>query len=133
MLVFFTAFYINVTVSTALTDIMLDSLKSEGMNILETLIKSKGNPENWELSPASAQSIGLAYSPYNLSTEKITALSSNCDLIKDIFNVYDYKLTIMKNDTTVLLCGYESLKKTILIERPVFIKDEYGKIMLELW
>ncbi len=132
ILIFFVGFNINTTISTVISDSGIDSLKSQAITIIEVLTKSGGEPEDWELSPGSTIKPGLAYSPYSLSMQKISALNSNCDLIK-LLGIEDYKLVIEKGGAELLSCGSEEPKAKVRIERAVFIEDDYGKIVLELW
>lgn len=127
----------NITFTNLLTDSKTDISKTKNLNSITILAEGKGDPPDWDLvaqsSPEDVKRVGLAYSPYNLSINKINNLSSNCDLISN-FYLGSFRLRIYNSTHSLLFCGYETMEPPISIEvKYVKIEDDYGNITLELW
>lgn len=127
----------NITFSNLLTDSRADILKTQAINSITILVEDGGSPSNWESfalsSPWLVERVGLASSPLELSSSKISGLYSNCDLLEN-FDLGSYRLRIYDSDNRVLFCGYETLEPPTAIEvRYVKIGSEYGNVTLELW
>jgi hypothetical protein len=132
VIIFFIFSQLNIIFTAVVSDSKIDSLKSEGIGVINSLTQNKGDPEDWESQP-TVNRIGLAIEPYKLSLEKINKLKSNCDLL-DIFELDGYQLEIYNSDEQILFCGFPGKPKlTIFVSRSVFIEGEHGNISLELW
>lgn len=133
IMIFYIAVQLNSFLLSSMSDSKLDTLKSEANILLETLISSKGNPENWEALPENQITrIGLASIPYSISSSKLDVLKNNCDLMNK-FGSINYKLSISSAGSILLSCGYGGPKVTSKSEMPVLVNGGYGKATLELW
>lgn len=132
-IVFYIEIHVNNVLTSALTDSRLDTLKSEADLIMDVLIYSEGLPANWEtLTEDKVIQVGLANVSYNLSSAKISALNSNCNLMNKFGNI-NYRLTVFSGNSIFLSCGYGGPRVTSKAERAVAINGNYGKIILEMW
>jgi len=123
----------NITFSTLLADSRVDILKTKALNAITILVEDKGEPEDWETNPTNVKRVGLAYKPYSLSTNKISELSSDCNLL-DNFNLSSYRLKIYNSTNQLLFCGYDNLEPPTALEvKYVVIEDDYGNVSLEMW
>ncbi len=133
VLIFYIGLQINAATGSSLADSKLDALKAESESILDVLVSSGGSPQNWETLPADkVVMVGLASAPYSISSAKLSALNSNCNLMNK-FGSISYRLTASSGSAILLSCGYGGPRVTSMSERPVFVNGVYGKITLELW
>ncbi len=133
ILVFYIGMQINNSLVSGISDSKMDTLKSEAESILNILVSTKGNPENWEFLPQEQViRIGLASAPYNLSSSKIDKLKNNCNLM-DRFGDINYRLAISGGSGIILSCGYGGPRVTAKSEMPVVVNGKYGRAILEMW
>ncbi|MEA1993481.1 MAG: hypothetical protein U9N35_03680 [Euryarchaeota archaeon] len=106
----------------------------EGTMLLETLLKSKGVPENWE--SGNVEKIGLASAPNVLDREKVEELMKmDYKDAKDILGIKGDFRVILESESCKFTYGKaipqeKSVKK---FERPVVIDNELGKFYLYYW
>lgn len=138
ILIFYLATQINTVVTSVATDSRIDSLKAEAKSVMKILLEDPGEPDNWnKVSIDEIKRMGLMNQTikkvFYLSKEKIDFLNSNCELMNITISNRGYKLTIYKNGQLLLDCGYGGPIIKSLVEKSVFIENEYGKVILELW
>lgn len=77
--------------------------------IAETLVKTPGEPENWETLPVSSiERIGLAQSTLSLDTQKVNAfknLDQNYSAVKEILRAGQYDYFFQLDGTTDVNAG----------------------------
>jgi hypothetical protein len=132
LVILFAGAHLKDKLSSILTDSRIDSLKAEGISIVNVLVRDKGYPEDWESDPRFVKILGLAHSPYNLSRVKINTLNSNCTLFEEKFGIIGYRL-IINTTHQILSCGGVGGRIKVSIEVPVVVENEKGKLILELW
>lgn len=100
---------------------------------VDTLIKTPGEPKNWELS--SPKITGLAVSDNVLSSEKLKALNdSDYAMIKDsILSTGDYEITISNKSGVVYQTGLAPKGAIIKIDRLVRINNSYYTFTFKGW
>lgn len=111
-----------------------NQLDAKGYRITDTLIKTNGEPDNWESS--TPKSIGLAKEPYILSDAKITAFknlcSSNYNLVRSIFGFRpgsDFEITIASGDAILMDCGQRAPANAIRSVSRRYAVNETGSVV----
>ncbi|HDM22307.1 MAG: hypothetical protein J7J21_03245 [Methanomicrobia archaeon] len=106
----------------------------EGEILLETFLKEKGTPENW--NSADVEKIGLAISPNVLDKNKIEELiKMDYKDVKSILGIKgDFRISI-KTESYNMSYGktvpsYASVRK---FERPIVLDNELGEFYLYYW
>ncbi len=108
----------------------------EGEILLETFIKSKGSPEDWESNPAGVEEIGLASSPNVLHRGKVEELMKiNYKDVKEMLGTtVDFRVVIESESYRFtygkILPRDKGVKK---YERPILLDNELGKFWLYVW
>jgi hypothetical protein len=93
----------------------------------------KGEETKTNQSWFPIKTVGLADQPDVLSTDKITALNGNCDLLLN-FGLSTYRLRIYNSTNLLLYCGTESLSPAkITVSKYVKVGNDLGNITLEMW
>ena len=134
-------FYMATQISDYTRDSIMESNRQIALekaeNVLHWLVM-QGGENNWESDPLNAKRIGLAYSPYNLSIEKIKALNNtrinNFCVLMDGFNLGGYRLTIYNSTNNLLFCGSVGYVNIMVSStKKVFINGDTGNITLVLF
>ncbi len=141
IVIFMVVSQINTIFISSGTDSLSDILKAKAVGFLDIVLKDSGDPDNWETNPLLMKRIGLSYNdqPFNLSLAKIQAIDSNRDsenrcYLLDSLDLGGYRLLIYKGENLILECGLETTTVTLVsVGRSVFIEDEYGSVILEVW
>lgn len=110
--------------------------KSSVYQAVESLIKTKGEPINWEINPSSAEFIGLAGSENTLSNDKLAALNNSAyNLLKDaVLPTGDYQINIMNDSNLVFTTGSAPQGSRITrVERLVRINNTNYKFVFKGW
>lgn len=116
----------------------------EGMQIIafqtaDLLVKSGGEPGDWELDPDSVDTIGLASSDRSLSEEKVDAfvnLLLNVSSKSLGVELYDFYFQLKHiNGTRLKEYGESSTpnRSVINVQRLVLYKDEKAVVEFALW
>ncbi len=125
--------YISENTTSVFSDIYSQTSKIKGEKIVDILVNEKGIPPDWEKSPNNLKRLGLAFSPYNLSLDKVNALKNDCSLFEKSFNITGYRLLLIGESGNIFFeCGGVGNLK-IYLERTVKINSEMGKLILEIW
>ncbi len=137
ILIFYVSMQVNGAFSASISDSETDTMKSAASSILGILATTAGSPENWETligtpSENDINRIGLASSPYVISSAKLSALKLNCALMEK-FGKINYKLTVYDGNGILLSCGYGGPRVTGKSEIPVIVNGMHGKIVMEMW
>ncbi len=123
----------NILFTAISVDSRTDILKTTTMSVINLLLKDEGEPSNWENNPPNTRWVGLAYSPFALSKQKINQLQNNCGLL-DIYNLGEYSLVIYNETHRILFCGYSLAQTPItIVTRYVFVDNGIGNVTLKLW
>ena len=144
ILIFFIVTQSNTMFSSLLVDSKSDALKTKAANVIKILVEDSGDPPTWEniamSSPGNVKRVGFAITPYNLSRQKVQNLSYNCsnfDSYNNLlgnFEMKAFRLRVYNSTQQILNCGFQSLEPISVTEtRYVFIDNEYGRVVLELW
>lgn len=107
----------------------------------DLLVKSKGEPEDWEEDPDNVGVIGLASSDRYLSTEKVDAFINNISYRNSSkslgISYYDFYFQINHINGTGLVqhgINYSTINKSIVnVQRLVNYKNEKAVMELALW
>jgi len=133
VMIFYIVIQVNNALTSSLTDSKLDTVKSETGSILDILVSTQGVPPNWETLPEEQITrIGLASSPYKISTSKLNSLKANCNLMGK-FGSINYRFSITSESAILLSCGFGGPRITSRSELPVVVNGKYGKAVLEMW
>jgi hypothetical protein len=106
----------------------------EGEVLLETFLKNRGSPENWDSS--DAEKIGLASSPNILDKRKVEELMKmEYKDVKEILKIKGNFRIVLDSENYKFMYGKEipqqkSVKK---FERPIIMDNELGKFYLYYW
>lgn len=121
-----------------------DNLEYSGMQlkaleISDLLIKTRGSPENWELSPSDAEIFGLASSDRTISEEKLDSLTHNVTYnnMTASLGLSDYGLYLRLsslNGTSISDYGLDSESQlSVSIKRFVNYKNETSVFETRIW
>lgn len=115
-----------------------DDMVVRGFQISDSLVKSPGNPEDWEKNASGVNQIGLANDDHILSQEKVSAfLGMSNEDIKNALNVnlYDFYFVIREAEGTVLISkgNIPSGKYTVNLARIVQYADKTRVMEIALW
>jgi len=117
-----------------------EELELLAFQITNTLTKSWGLPDTWELSPGNVSVIGLGHNPGSLDTDKLnTFLSLNYNQTRTIFNIerFEYEFKVLDLDRTVLnttgIPPSTTAAQSVSVSRFVLVKDEPRHIIFTLW
>ena len=124
--------------------ILIESSDYEGMQVIafqtaDLLVKSSGEPDNWELNPDNVDTIGLASSDRVLSEEKVDAflgLLLNITSNSLGLELYDFYFQLNHINGTMLKDYGESpiLNESVInVQRLVLYKNEKAVVELALW
>lgn len=116
----------------------------EGMQIIafqtaDLLVKSAGEPENWENDPENVYVIGLAGSDRTISEEKLDAfinLPLNISSRSLGIEIYDFYFQLKYINGTRLADygkGSSKNKSTVNVQRLVIYKNEKAVVEFGLW
>lgn len=108
--------------------------------ITDLLVKTKGEPENWETNPDNADVIGLASSDRILSTEKVYAFINNltynnASLILGA-GFYDFYFQLKHINGTKLADFGQSIipnRSVVNVPRVVSYKNEKAILEFAIW
>jgi len=106
----------------------------EGEVLLETFLKNRGSPENWDSS--DVEKIGLASSPNILDKRKVEELMKmEYKDVKEILEIKGDFRIVLDSESYKFTYGKEipprkSVKK---FERPIIMDNELGKFYLYYW
>jgi hypothetical protein len=106
--------------------------KTSIYNIVETLIKTNGEPFNWEENPGSLISIGLADKENILSNEKLVALN-NTDYNLTRNQLGNYQITIQNDSDTIYRTGATPNGSIVRVERIIKINNSYYSFIFKGW
>lgn len=103
----------------------------------DLLVKSNGEPQNWENSPLNVEVIGLATEDRNLSLEKVDAfvnLSYNFTLRSLGLELYDFYFQLKDfNGTRLAEQGKTPENFVVNIQRLVLYENEKAIVEFALW
>lgn len=103
----------------------------------DLLVKSKGDPRNWEDFPAGVDVIGLAESDRNISIEKVDAfinLSYNTTLKSMGLELYDFYFQLKHiNGTKLAEHGNNPNNTVVNVQRLVTYKNEKAIVEFAVW
>ena len=127
--------------STRLSEnIYSEELQLLSFQITDLLVKSQGEPTNWENNPENVSVIGLKLNPNYLDSNKINAfLTLDYNLTKELFNIerFDFNFKILDlNGNTISETGLSSPETNSYIisnKRLVIIQNETRQISFTLW
>lgn len=106
----------------------------EGEVLLETFLKDKGYPENWDSS--NVEKIGLALSPNIMDKEKVEELMKmEYKDVKEILKIEGNFRIVLDSENYKFTYGKEipQLKNVKKFERPIIIDSELGRFYLYYW
>jgi len=110
--------------------------KTSVYNAVESLVKTMGQPYNWEINMSSALSIGLAIKDNWLSNDKLSALSDADynETSSRVLSTGEYQITIIDSDNNeVYSTGLEPQGQTVRVDRLVRINDSYYTLIFRGW
>lgn len=111
-------------------------LESKATSIADVLVKSRGVPSGWELSPSSASVIGLASESRVLSPGKVAAfMAMDHAVAQDIFAMapYDYAVTLARTDgSPIASTGTVTGKRVVGVRRVVLYGNETAFLTVRL-
>ncbi|MBU0456954.1 MAG: hypothetical protein ABH824_02605 [Nanoarchaeota archaeon] len=122
-----------------------ENINSEEMQLLafqitDMLIKSPGDPNNWQDDPDNVTVIGLHLNPGYLDEDKLnTFLSLDYDQVKENFNIerFEFNFNILDLDGNIINSTgssvNESASQAISTNRFVFIGNETRQLSFTLW
>ncbi len=106
----------------------------------DLLVKSKGEPENWEENPDNVYTIGLASSDRNLSEDKVYAFVNNISYANASKSLgvtfYDFYFKLKHINGTKMAEYGKTLalnKSTVNVQRLVSYKNEKAIAEFALW
>jgi len=105
--------------------------------VADLLVKSSGDPKNWENNPSNINVIGLSSSDRNLSIEKVNEfinLSYNNTAGKLGLEFYDFSFQLKHiNGTQMINYGKNSSNNVVNVQRIVSYKDEKTIMEFAVW
>ncbi len=114
-----------------------DGLQVVGFQTTDLLVKSRGEPENWEETPDNVDTIGLAYSDRNISTEKLNAfLSLSYANASQALGLRGYNFRFrLKNINGTILEEYGKNPGDFVVDvqRVVIYQNEKSIVELAIW
>ncbi len=133
ILILFLTLQVTSNISSALSDSYFDSLRARAWSLADILVRTQGDPPNWEVNPASARYIGLASEPFNLSEAKLREVQNNCNLLNKTVRG-PYRLVVYDEYGTLIVeCGFGGPELSSGVTVPVFIGDRFGTLTLVVW
>lgn len=140
ILIIFIVYSWNKYVMVLSDNIDYNEMQIIAFQITDLLVKSKGEPENWEEDPENVYVIGLAGSDRNLSTEKVDAFINNitydnASLILGM-GFYDFYFQLKHiNGTRLKEFGQGSIpnRSVVNVPRLVYYKNEKAILEFALW
>jgi len=117
-----------------------EELQLLAFQITDLLMKSRGEPNNWENNPDNVSVIGLHLNPGYLDGNKVNAfLSLDYNKIKEAFNIerFDCDFKVLDTDGNLLndtgLSPDQSSLEVISVSRFAMIENETRQIVFTLW
>ena len=103
----------------------------------DLLVKSEGDPQNWENNPLNVDVIGLATDDRNLSAEKVNSfinLSYNFTLKSLGLELYDFYFQLKDiNGTKLAEYGKTPKNFVVNVQRLVLYENEKAIVEFALW
>ena len=119
-----------------------DTMVLKTYQIVDTMVKSPGFPDNWEQDTANVVAIGLASGDRILSKEKVSAFdkmsSDDMDNVKEIMHIalYDYYFVLKDPETNQVVVSAGSAprgKFTVNLGRLVMYNNKPHILEFAVW
>lgn len=141
MVIFIFIFSLWGIYSTRLNENMAsEELQLLTFQIIDILMKSRGEPNNWEINPSGAKVIGLRLNPGSIDKDKLNAfLSLEYNQTKGIFNIgrFDYNFKVLDINGSLInnigLSLNQSDSQVVSVNRFVMVENETKEIRFALW
>jgi len=118
--------------------VLYNDMQMTAFAAVDYLVKSPGQPVDWELNPSNATRIGLASRPLVLSQNKtITFTKTNNQTIKEALNIvgYDFYFSLKSQDGTTIASGKPPSAKSYVVnaQRIVTYRNYSAKVDFKVW
>ncbi len=111
-----------------------DFFKASVIMSAESLIRTQGEPSDWEENLSNARGIGLAIRPNILSSAKLLALNSSYDSLSELLlPTGEYEITIRNSSGIVYQTGKTPVGEVTRVDRIVKINNSYYLFTLKGW
>ena len=116
--------------------ILFNDMQMTSFAAVDYLVKSPGQPYNWETAPSTTERIGLAKRPLILSENKLdefTKLEYNKQ--KELLNIigYDFYFKLTSKDVETSGNYPSDADYVVNAQRVVMYKNSTAKVELRLW
>lgn len=129
---FMTVWYSNVNYFQQVAE--MQNMEKIASRALDIMVKSGGYPDNWESSPASASTIGLADSDRKLNANKLSAfIAMNYATAKDKLKTEGYEFYFAMQNSSIYKGMQPSSENFVLDRRIVIYNGIIQTIEISLW
>ncbi|UCD03572.1 MAG: hypothetical protein JSW73_03470 [Candidatus Woesearchaeota archaeon] len=106
--------------------------------VSELLIKTKGQPENWETDPDNVGRLGLASEPWVLDIDKVNATkySLNYSQIKNSLDLDNYQFFLRVNSPSInVSIGNlpNNIQNVAMVKRYAVLNDQTATVTVGIW
>lgn len=138
IIIFFVSFIAFRPITESRSQVSAIKFAETSNRVAELLIKSKGQPKDWEDDPDNVQRLGLASEPWVLDIDKVTATkqSLNYSEVKTSLGLENYQffLKVTSHSINVSFGNLpNNIKDVAMVKRSAILEDETATVTIGIW